>query len=559
MKKLLLFLTFASLMFGTAVSTFAQAMPAAIKIEPEGATAFDQIKLTFDAKLACTPDGKTNLIGLTQVAMHGAIKKLGTTWNSWGAPGVDYNGTPGGGFTTKLTSNGDDTYSMTFIPATYFGVTEEDGVFIGISCVFNNGTGWDSEGKDTGDGACIDFQIPLAYTTTDPVGNFYVNMKKIIEAEEFTAGVDKVYLVLDEVGTFDMIDLDAEFNSDSIYYIKVEAGIIKDSTYTYHYRINTATPETADPRSFTAMGGPNTFNDWWNDDPIVIPSTITFKLDMTYPIAHEIFVPGTDYIDVAGSFNGWGPAAGTYHLAVTDDTNIYSIEVDSLVAGTNYEFKFRLNSDWDNAEFPAGIYNRSFKPKAGAQELVLAYNTALNFTVDMTKAVNAGTFVDPTNYVDVAGAFTGWSGSAHLTSLGSNVFGIKIETVKPETLYGYKFRIDGSWDNSEYPGGGPNREYTTLYGYQTVHHFYDVSAGVPDLRLNSILFFPNPVSDILTVMNIESVDKIMISNMLGQEVKTVMNPGSSVEISTNDLQKGMYFLNFVAKDGNRRTEKILVN
>lgn len=559
MKKTLRYLTMYLVMFGMFTGAFAQSMPNAIKVEPEGATAFDQIKLTFDAKLSCTPDGKGNLLGLAQVAMHSAIKKLGTVWNSWGAPGVDYNGTPGGGYTTKLTNNGDDTYSITFIPADYYKVTADDGTFIGISCVFNNGNGWDAEGKDQGDGACMDFQIPLAYVSGDPVGNFNLNMKKVLESGDFTAGVDKAYLVIDGLGEYDMIDLDAEFNSDSIYYVKVETGLVKDVTYTYHYRINSDMPETV-TRTFVALGGPSTFNDWWNNDPIAIPCKVQFMLDMTYPIANAIFNPATDFLDLAGSFNGWGPAAGEYHLTVTDDPNVYTIFVD-LTAGVSYEFKFRFNANWDTSEFPPGTGpNRTLTPVAGDQVVNLSYNTRLSFTVDMTKAVAAGTFIVDTDFADVAGTFNGWGGSPHMASMGNNVYEIKIDNIKPAELIEYKFRINANWATSEYPPASelPNRKYTVAYGYQVVHHFYDVATGIQSEVLNAISFYPNPATDKLVVLNSESVDRIVISNMLGQDVKSIKTPGSQIEISTGDLQKGMYFINFVSLDGTRRTEKIVI-
>ncbi len=559
MKKTLRYLTMVLVMFGMFTGAFAQSMPAAITIEPEGATAFDQIKLTFNAKLSCTPAGKTNLLGLATVSIHSAIKKLGTTWDSWGAPGVDYSATPGGGYTTKLTNNGDDTYSMTFVPADYYKVTADDGTFIGISCVFNNGNGWDAEGKDQGDGVCKDFQIPLKYASSDPVGNFNLNMKKVLESGDFTAGVDRVSLVIDGLGEYDMIDLDAEFNSDSIYFTKVETGLLKDSTYVYHYLINSDMPEIV-TRSFAALGGPNTFNDWWNNDPISIPCKVEFMLDMAYPIANAIFNPATDFIDVAGSFNGWGPAAGEYHLAVTADPNVYTISVN-LTAGVSYEFKFRFNANWDTSEFPPGTGpNRVLTPVEGDQVVTLSYNTRLSFTVDMTKAVTAGTFITASDFADVAGSFNGWGGSPHMASLGDNVYEIKIDNVKPADVIEYKFRINANWDTSEYPPASelPNRKYTVTYGYQTVHHFYDVATSVQSDVLNSISFFPNPATDKLIVLNSESIDRIVITNMLGQDVKTIKTPGSHVEISTTDLPKGMYFVNFVSPDGTRRSEKIVI-
>ena len=556
MKKALQFLTMVVFLLGMAAAAYSQAMPNAITIAPEGATVFDQVTLTFNANLSCTPEGKGDLKGLEQIAMHAGIKKLGSTWDSWGEKTVEYNGTPGGGYTTKLTANGDGTYSMTFVPADYFGVTAEDGVYIGISCVFNNGNNWDSEGKDTGDGTCKDFQIPFRYVSGEPVANFYLNMKKVLETGDFTPGVDKVYVVVEGLGTFDMIDLDANFDTDSIYFVKVEAGLVKDETYEYYYRINDDQNEEV-TREFVALGGPNTFNDWWNDDPIVYPAYVDFLLDMTYPIANGLFNPASDYIDVAGSFNGWGPAAGEFQLVVTADPNVYTIKVD-LEAGNKYEFKFRFNSNWDNSEFPAGGPNREFTPVEGEQEVVLAYNTMVYFSVDMSKAIDAGDFDPESDFVDVNGGFYGWAGSPPLASLGENSYGIKISQVKPGEVMEYKFRINANWDTSEYPGGGPNRQYTVEYGYQVVHHFYDAVANVTHNPLEAISFFPNPVSGRLIVLNADSIDRIMIVNMMGQEVKVVENPASRVEISTTDIKQGLYFVNFVSSNGTKRTEKIVV-
>nr|NQU92950.1 hypothetical protein [Bacteroidota bacterium] len=57
-------------------------------------------------------------------------------------------------------SNGDGTWSMTFVPADFYGL--EAGADVSqICCVFNNGS-WDAEGKDFNEtGGCIEFFIPL--------------------------------------------------------------------------------------------------------------------------------------------------------------------------------------------------------------------------------------------------------------------------------------------------------------------------------------------------------------------------------------------------------------
>ncbi|MFO7617291.1 MAG: T9SS type A sorting domain-containing protein [Bacteroidales bacterium] len=556
MKKTLRLLMMILAFAGMATAGYSQAMPNAITIEPEGATAFDMITLTFDATKSCTPDGKSDLLGLAQVAMHGSIKVLGGTWEGWGINTVDYNGTPGGGYTTKLTAIGGDKYSITFVPADYFSVTPEDGTFIGISCVFNNGNNWDSEGKDFGDGTCKDFHIPLKYVSGEPVVNFNLNLKKVLDAGDFTPGIDKAYVVIEGVGAFDMIDLDSNFDSDSIYFVKVDQGLTKDATYQYHYRINNDLNEEV-TRSLVALGGAQTFTDWWNNDPIVYPANVQVLLDMTYPIENELFNPETDYLDVAGSFNGWGPAEGEYHLTVTEDPNVYTITLD-LNGGEEYQFKVRINSSWDNSEFPAGGPNRILVPKEGDQVVNLTYNTMVEFTVDMTKAVDASQFDAESDYVDFAGTPTGWGGSDHLSLVEGNVYKILVPNVKPAEVLEYKFRINGSWDTSEYPGGGPNREYVVEYGYQVVHHFYDVAAGIRIDPLAEVTFFPNPATDKVVIMNAGSVERVLITNMLGQSLRNVPVTATRMEIRTNTLQRGIYFINFISRDGSSRTEKLVI-
>ena len=555
MKNFLRQFSLVFLLLAMAGFAIGQPMPDAISIEPEGATAFDEITLTFDANKACTPEGKGNLLGLESIAMHSAMRFLGDDLNDWGHNGVDYNGTPGGEYDTRLTSNGDGTYSKTFVPVTYYGLTGDEGVFIGISAVFNNGTSWDNEGKDTGDGACKDFKIPLAYESTDPVGNFNVNMNKVIEAGTFIAGIDKVWVVIDGVGEYDMIDLDADFVADGIYFVKIETGLTKDEVYTYRYRINNDTPEDED-REFTALGGPNTFNDWWNQDPIIYPANVTFNVDMNHAISVGDFDPANDFVDVAGSFNGWGPAEGEYHLTESETSGVYTIKIDTLNAGESYDYKFRVNANWDTSEFPGGGPNRNIKPIEGDQTVELVYNTVLHFTVDMTKAVDAGTFDPENDFVDVAGSFNEWAGTKCELDEG-NIFSVDILNVKPGDTVSYKFRINGSWDSNEFPGDLPNRTYVAIYNWQLVHHFYDVTVGVDQVEMEGIKFYPNPVTSSLILENANLADMVIITNLVGQEVKSLTDLHSRMEVNTSSLERGVYFITFVNEDGSRRTEKIV--
>ena len=126
----------------------------AISITPATATAWDEITLTLDAKLSC-PDSA--LFNADSVMMHSGVNIDGAAWSNV----VEFNGLGANGQQPKLISNGDTTWSITFIPADFYGI-EEGAVVTQINCVFNGGDWSLGEGKDFDDeGNCTDFAIPL--------------------------------------------------------------------------------------------------------------------------------------------------------------------------------------------------------------------------------------------------------------------------------------------------------------------------------------------------------------------------------------------------------------
>ena len=135
-------------------------MPAAISIDPPDATAWDLITLTFDANIACNSEGEGDLTGFVSIAMHAGAVLETDDQNNWGSLQVNWNDTLAGGYSNILTNNGDNTYSITFIPAVYFGATEGS-VITQITAVFNNGFDWANTGRDNVGGLCIDFIIPF--------------------------------------------------------------------------------------------------------------------------------------------------------------------------------------------------------------------------------------------------------------------------------------------------------------------------------------------------------------------------------------------------------------
>ncbi len=84
---------------------------------------------------------------------------------------------------------------------------------------------------------------------------------------------------------------------------------------------------------------------------------VTFNVDMNKHILSGEFNPGTDNVDVAGTFNDW---SGSELMVDEDGDGIYTISVDNQTIGRTLEFKYRINSNWDTSEFPLEGKNRTY-------------------------------------------------------------------------------------------------------------------------------------------------------------------------------------------------------
>jgi hypothetical protein len=110
------------------------------------------------------------------------------------------------------------------------------------------------------------------------------------------------------------------------------------------------------------------------DDPTPLSlADLTMNVNMSYWASEGKFDPANDFVDVAGTFNGWD---GVNHHLTTLDDSIYSITLSQLIVGTYLEFKFRINGSWDDAtsEFPAGGPNRTYTVVAGTNVYDCWYN-----------------------------------------------------------------------------------------------------------------------------------------------------------------------------------------
>jgi len=585
MKKQLLFgFHFIALLVMAQMVLGQVTMPAAISISPSNGTAWDEITLKLDPTKACVPSGKGSVIGAAVVKMHSAAvlfdQKEGFESKSiWGALGVDYDKVPKDGIHTApdLLPNGDGTYSITFVPADFYGV-EEGSTVIGITAVFNGGS-WDNECKDFKNDACGDFFIPLTYVNPTPALKFKLDLTYQEELGNFDKDGGKAYVTVD--GTeYEMDQLLEGIFPVAKYEKLLTEGIVKDQVYSYKFKMN-ETEETIDARTVTATASQQTLSHYFNDEAPVLGVTVTFKVDMKYYMRDSKFDASSQYVDIAGEVNGWD---GTnYHLTGPDNDSIYSIDIDGLDVGDTYAYKYRIDGSWSDAtsEFPAGGPNRRYTVRSGGGQTYDVYNNyrpgwvPVTLAVNMTRAVSIAQFDPLADFVDVAGTLNGWGGSNQLFDDNpgddANIY-IAIPPVlaKIGDTIQFKFRIDGSWadDKSEFPGGGPNRTLiiadTTggVVNKPDTVWFNDIPLSVESFRkekIQEVTIYPNPVQELLYIDNAFEIRQLRLVNMLGQVVRDLrVDSRMFMTIDVSDLNPGIYVLSVYGDNGYKGIAKFMI-
>jgi len=90
--------------------------------------------------------------------------------------------------------------------------------------------------------------------------------------------------------------------------------------------------------------------------------SLTFIVNMSEYIADTLFNPATDTVDVAGTFNNFDGKKNILSMVPGSDSAIYSTTIAGFLDGDQLEFKFRINSSWNDTavEFPYGQPNRNW-------------------------------------------------------------------------------------------------------------------------------------------------------------------------------------------------------
>jgi len=191
---------------------------------------------------------------------------------------------------------------------------------------------------------------------------------------------------------------------------------------------------------------------------------ILFQVDMSQWAARGLFHPSIDSIDMPGTMNNW---AGSATLQKVDTTLIYQIAL-VLESLTVQEFRFRINRDTNNAELISHMY-RVPKDTTTVKYMYNDYDTTtvpITFRCHMFYQIKAFHFnpLPQHDYLDVAGTFNGLGAYDLLFDRGhDSIYQVTLNLPKtlisPVVPIRFKFRINGNWNTSEFPDGGPFRSY----------------------------------------------------------------------------------------------------
>jgi len=175
------------------------------------------------------------------------------------------------------------------------------------------------------------------------------------------------------------------------------------------------------------------------------------------------------YDDVAGTITLDGVGAYLGLAKVINEAEI-SDPADAP-ASITYPVEFNATNDTMtiNIEIAGGAYWRFILTTSDPPA------PTVTFSVNMSYQVTLGNFDPVADYVDVAGSFNNWGDPAgdQLTAGTGDVYSVTLDGFTADDALEFKFRINGDWNTSEFPDGGPNRTYTVVEGTNEILVWYN--------------------------------------------------------------------------------------
>lgn len=212
-------------------------------------------------------------------------------------------------------------------------------------------------------------------------------------------------------------------------------------------------------------------------------------------------------------------------------------------------------------------YNATYQlfPRSIA-DIVEVDMVTLTFNVDMSIAISNSAFTAAEDVVYVTGTFAdadgngeGWDKpgtgySVLMAAATGNDYTATIAVAKSQEVT-YKYFINASWDFGDNVVG--DRTITIAEADYTADDAWGYTS-ITESVLSDVNVFPNPFNNVITVNGLANAKQIRVSNMLGQEVMNVALAGQeSKEISTDNLNRGVYFVTITDGNNNAKTVKVV--
>lgn len=361
--------------------------------------------------------------------------------------------------------------------------------------------------------------------------------------------------------------------TDSIYEVTVPlAGYVE-----YKFRMKDQWDPVSNNRAIFVDG---------STDPVIL-ETVWYGDISPAPLVDVTFflIDNTNYytgIQYKGEITGWSLVDmfddGATSGDVTAGDHIWTLTLTDVVSNKSYEWGV---VDGDENWLISGsnrvvVLDENGVVSGDTSYEIPAWGTVpVTFMVNMNCHINLEVFDIETSCIDVN--IDGYP-PVELAHVDTGVFAATITRFKVGEELAYTFRINCEFggDYEEYPGFDNNREFTVVdttggvanttgvLQYQDdvittgFCNYVDVSSVKDVSNESGIRFYPNPVSDVLTLDNAEGVRKMMIYSITGQKVKEFTGlRDNRIEISTADLPSGLYIITLYGDEGHLGYKKII--
>lgn len=282
-----------------------------------------------------------------------------------------------------------------------------------------------------------------------------------------------------------------------------------------------------------------------------------------------------------------------------NNPSYFSENIPEVEGQSNVKFKWNYTGSWgyywdvDDIELSGVVSNPKTLTinKSGSGNVFVngnAYTNSISFSQGTVVEIQA----DP----DAGWVFNGWSGdlvssntsetitldtdmevTATFTQLPEYTLSISVEgngTVEVDgapyqspitTAQGTMFSLmaipdDGwefyGWSNSL--TSSQQNESIELNSNKSVKATFTSVSNVELNKLADIKIFPNPFTSEINIKNAESVSSIVITNLVGQQLKQVnFSANESFTIQTNELGQGVYFIILKSVNGEKEVRKLV--